>query len=41
VKTFFTSVFSAKESAGNRADFLVAEDVKVKGVVVIPKGEMA
>lgn len=32
---------SAKESAGNRVDFEVAEDVKVKGVAVIPKGGMA
>jgi hypothetical protein len=32
---------SAKESTGNRVDFEVAEDVKVNGLVVIPKGEMA
>ena len=32
---------SAKEATGNRVDFEVAEDVKVTGVVVIPKGEMA
>ena len=28
---------SAKESAGNRVDFVVVEDVKVNGIVVIPK----
>jgi hypothetical protein len=32
---------SATESTGNRVDFEVAEDVKVNGLVVIPKGEMA
>jgi hypothetical protein len=32
---------SAKESAGNRVDFLVEEDVKVNGIVVIPKGGTA
>jgi len=32
---------SAKESTGNRVDFEVAEDVKVDGVLVISKGEMA
>ena len=32
---------SAKETTGNRVDFEVAEDVKVNGVLVIPKGEMA
>ena len=32
---------SAKETTGNRVDFEVAEDIKVSGVVVIPKGEMA
>lgn len=38
--TLARELSSAKESAGNRADFEVAEDVKVKGVVVIPKGGM-
>src|SRR2546421_4093615 len=32
---------SAKEAVGNRVDFEVAEEVKVHGLVVIPKGEMA
>jgi len=32
---------SAQEAAGNRVDFEVAEDVKVHGLVLIPKGEMA
>ncbi len=32
---------SAKEATGNRVDFEVAEDVKVNGLVVIRKGEMA
>jgi len=32
---------SAKESAGNRVDFEVTEDVKVNGIVVIPKGGAA
>ena len=32
---------SAKEAPGNRVDFEVAEDIKVNGLVVIPKGEMA
>jgi hypothetical protein len=32
---------SATESTGNRVDFEVGEDVKVKGTVVIPKGTMA
>ena len=38
--TLARELSSAKESAGNRVDFAVAEDVKVKGVVVIPKGGM-
>lgn len=37
----FCSLSSATESTGNRVDFEVAEDVKVNGLVVIPKGEMA
>ena len=32
---------SAKEAPGNRVDFEVAEDIKVNGLAVIPKGEMA
>ena len=32
---------SAKESTGNRVDFVVSEDVKVNDVVVIPKGSLA
>lgn len=32
---------SAKESTGNRVDFLVSEDVKINDVVVIPKGSSA
>lgn len=32
---------SAKESTGNRVDFVVSEDVKVKDVLVIPKGSSA
>ena len=32
---------SAKEVTGNRVDFLVAEDIVVKGVVVIPRGAKA
>jgi hypothetical protein len=32
---------SAKESAGNRVDFEVAEDITVNGIIVIPKGAMA
>ncbi len=32
---------SGKESAGNRVDFEVTEDIKVKDVVVIPKGSLA
>jgi hypothetical protein len=32
---------SAKESVNNRVDFEVAEDVRVSGVVVIPKGGTA
>ncbi|HXR33364.1 MAG TPA: PEGA domain-containing protein [Verrucomicrobiae bacterium] len=32
---------SGKESAGNRVDFEVTEDVKVKDAVVIPKGSLA
>jgi len=38
--TLARELSSAKESAGNRVDFAVAEDVKVKGVVVFPKGGM-
>jgi hypothetical protein len=30
-----------REATGNRVDFEVAEDVKVNGLVVIPKGAMA
>ena len=32
---------SGKESTGNRVDFEVAEDIKVKDAVVIPKGSLA
>jgi hypothetical protein len=32
---------SGKEVTGNRVDFIVAEDISVKGVVVIPKGSKA
>ena len=32
---------SGKESTGNRVDFEVSEDVKVKDVLVIPKGSLA
>jgi hypothetical protein len=32
---------SGKESTGNRVDFEVTEDIKVKDVVVIPKGSLA
>src|SRR5262245_45099335 len=32
---------SGKESAGNRVDFDVAEEVKVNGIVVIPVGAKA
>lgn len=39
--TLARELSSAKESTGNRVDFEVAEDVKVKGIVVIPKGSTA
>jgi hypothetical protein len=32
---------SGKEVTGNRVDFIVAEDILVKGIVVIPKGSQA
>ena len=32
---------SGKESTGNRVDFEVTEDIKVKDVLVIPKGSLA
>ena len=32
---------SGKEVTGNRVDFIVAEDILVKGLVVIPKGSQA
>ena len=32
---------SGKESTGNRVDFEVSEDIKVKDVLVIPKGSLA
>lgn len=32
---------SAKESTGNRVDFVVSEDIKVGDIVVVPKGSLA
>jgi len=39
--TLSRELSSGKESAGNRVDFDVAEDVKVNGIVVIPVGSKA
>jgi len=39
--TLARELSSAKESAGNRVDFVVVEDVKVNGIVVIPKAGTA
>ena len=39
--TLARELSSAKESAGNRVDFVVVDDVKVNGIVVIPKGGTA
>ena len=39
--TLARELSSARESAGNRVDFVVVDDVKVNGIVVIPKGGTA